>query len=70
MKKDSKKKNKEKKQSFFASVRSEIKQVRWPNKKEMAKYSFAVLTCIVILSIFFTASDVIISAVKSFLGGL
>lgn len=68
MKKDSKKK--EKKEGFFKGVVSEIKQVRWPNKKEMGKYSLAVLLCIIILSVFFTASDVVISAVKSFLGGL
>lgn len=68
MKKDSKKK--EKKEGFIKGVINEIKQVRWPNKKEMGKYSLAVLLCIIFLSIFFTLSDVIISIVKSFLGGL
>ena len=65
MKKDSKKK-----EGSFKGVKNEIKQVRWPSKKEMGKYSLAVLLCIIILSVFFTTSDVIISAVKSFLGGL
>lgn len=68
--KDVKVKQKDKKEGFFKSVRSEIKQVRWPNKKEMVKYSFAVLACIVILSIFFTLSDLIIAGVRTILEGL
>ncbi|MBR2841160.1 MAG: preprotein translocase subunit SecE [Bacilli bacterium] len=47
-----------------------MKQVRWPKKKEMVKYSFAVLLCILILSLFFVASDLLISAVRTIIGGL
>lgn len=63
-------KKEKKKKGLLKGVINEIKQVRWPSKKEMGKYSLAVLLCIIILSIFFTTSDVIISAVKSFLGGI
>ncbi|MBR3897959.1 MAG: preprotein translocase subunit SecE [Bacilli bacterium] len=69
MKKD-KKKDKKKKEGFLKSVRKEMKEVRWPNKKEMVKYSFAVLACIIVLSVFFTASDLIIAGVRTILEGL
>lgn len=58
-----------KKPNFFSNVRKEIKKVRWPKRKEMLKYSFAVLICIVILSIFFVASDLIIAAARTLVGG-
>ena len=64
------KKKKEKKELFLTKVRKEIKKVRWPKKKEMAKYSFSVLLCIVILSLFFVASDLLINAVRTVIGGL
>ena len=64
------KKKKQKKERFLTKVRKEMKKVRWPKKKEMAKYSFAVLLCIIILSIFFVASDLLITAVRTVIGGL
>ena len=64
------KKKKEKKELFLAKVRKEMKKVRWPKRKEMAKYSFAVLLCIIILSLFFVASDLLITAVRTVIGGL
>ena len=64
------KKDKKKKEGFLKSVRKEMKEVRWPNKKEMVKYSFAVLACIIVLSVFFTASDLIIAGVRTILEGL
>ena len=64
------KKDKKKKDGFLKNVRKEMKEVRWPSKKEMVKYSFAVLACIVVLSGFFTLSDLIIAAVRTVLEGL
>lgn len=64
------KKKKEKKESFLTKVRKEMKKVRWPKKKEMVKYSFAVLLCIIVLSLFFVASDLLITAVRTVIGGL
>lgn len=66
----SKKKKEAKKELFITKVIKEIKLVRWPNKKEMLKYSIATLACIIILSVFFVASDFVIAAVKSFVEGL
>ncbi len=70
MKKEKKSSKKPKKETFLKSVFNEIKQVKWASKKEMIKYSVAVLLCIIVLSIFFVLSDVIIAAIKSFVEGL
>lgn len=50
---------------FFSNVHKEMKKVRWPKKKEMLKYSFAVLVCIIVLSIFFVLSDFAIAGIKT-----
>ena len=64
------KKEKNKKESFFKKVRKEMKEVKWPSRKDMVKYSVAVLTCIIVLSVFFTLSDLIIAGVRTILEGL
>lgn len=64
------KNKKEKKESFFKKVRKEMKEVKWPSRKDMIKYSVAVLTCIIVLSVFFTLSDLIIAGVRTILEGL
>lgn len=70
MSKEKKKQKKEKKELFLTKVRKEMKKVRWPKKKEMVKYSFAVLLCIIVLSLFFVASDLLITAARTIIGGL
>lgn len=49
---------------FFANVKKEMKKVRWLTKKEMVKYSVAVLTIMIFFGMFFVASDLIIGFVK------
>lgn len=63
------KKEKKEKKKFLDGLRSEFKQVRWPKKKEMFKYSLAVLICIVVFALFFMLSDVIIAAIRTLLEG-
>ena len=58
------KKVKTKKESFFKGVRKEMKNVRWPLKKEMVKYSIATLSFIVFFALFFAACDFIIAGIK------
>jgi len=59
------KKEKEvKKESFFAGVKKEMKNVRWPLKKEMAKYSIAALSFIIFFGIYFTLINLLITAIK------
>lgn len=67
-KKDEKKKNDVKKdkkpavrkESWWAGVKQEFKNVRWPNKKEMIKYSIATITFIVFFALFFFAIEMIV----------
>lgn len=46
---------------FFKGVKKEIARVRWPNKKEMAKYSVATIIFILFFSLFFYAFDAIVA---------
>ncbi len=49
---------------FFKNVAKEMKNVRWPNKKEMALYSAATFTCIILFALYFTLIDAIIAIAK------
>lgn len=60
---------KAKKEKKISGIRSEFKKVRWPKKKEMLKYSVAVLVCIIVFALFFMLSDVIIAFVRTLLEG-
>ena len=50
---------------FLAGVKKEMGRVRWPKKKEMIKYSVAVLVCVVVFATFFVASDFIIAGIRT-----
>lgn len=64
-KKNTKNKNKEvKKESWFKGVISEFKKVRWPNKKEMVKYSIATIVFILFFALFFYIIELIIFFIK------
>lgn len=63
------KKAKNKKEKKLSGVRSEFKKVRWPKRKEMIKYSVAVLLCIVVFALFFMLSDLIIAGVQTLVEG-
>ena len=49
---------------FFKNTFKEMKNVRWPNKKEMALYSAATFACIILFGLYFTLIDAIIAVVK------
>ena len=65
-KKETTKKSSPKKEQkhFFKDVKSELKKVRWPLKKEMITYSIATLVFMAILGLFFIATDLIIAGVR------
>lgn len=46
---------------FFIGLKKEIKKIRWPEKKELLKYSIATISCVVVLGLFFTLLDFIFS---------
>ena len=63
MKKDAKK-EKVNKESLFSGVKREMKKVRWPLKKEMVKYSIAVISLVIFFALYFTLADFVIATVK------
>ncbi|KAA8995976.1 preprotein translocase subunit SecE [Paenibacillus spiritus] len=49
--------------SFFTESWTELKKVRWPNRKELTNYSLIVLGTITVVAIYFWVLDIGISAV-------
>lgn len=47
--------------SFFGEVKSELKKVRWPNRKELTTYSVVVLVTVILMAVFFWIIDLGIS---------
>ena len=58
------KSKKTEKKHFFKDVKNELKKVRWPLKKEMITYSVATLVFMLILGLFFVATDLIIAGIR------
>ncbi len=54
-----------KKESWWHGVKSEFKKVRWPNKKEMLKYSIATISFIIFFGLFFFAIEGIIFLIST-----
>ena len=50
----------------FQKIKAELKQVTWPSKKHMFKYSIATILMIIMLALFFVG----ISAIFDFLYGI
>ncbi len=46
---------------FFGDVWSELKKVRWPNRKELTTYTVVVLITVTLLAVFFYLIDLGIS---------
>ena len=53
---------------FFVSIKSEMKNVKWPTRKEMVKYSISTLLFIITFAVFFGLIDLAISGLKVWLG--
>lgn len=49
---------------FLVGVKSELKKVRWLNKKEMIENSLATIAFILIFSVFFGGLDLILAGIK------
>lgn len=52
---------------FIVGIKSEMKKVRWPNKKEMLTYSSATLLFIVVFALFFGATDFVLAFFNSWM---
>lgn len=59
--------NKEKKTGYFKNVRSEMKKVAWPEKKEVINYTTVVLVMCAIAAVAIGAMDFVFKAMFNFL---
>ncbi len=53
-----------KKDTFFGDVMAEMRLVRWPNRKEIIKYSIACLGFVLFFALFFFGIDALFALVK------
>lgn len=56
------------KKSFFESVKSELKKVKWPSKKHMVKYTISTLCFIILFALFFFGIESIFAFIKGLIG--
>ena len=54
---------------FLKEVKSEMKKVRFPNKKEMITYSIAIILLIIFFALYFGLLDLIIAGIKTLVRG-
>ena len=62
--KKEKKKTVSTKNGLFSGVRSEMAKVKWPNKKDMVKYSIATIVFVIFFAIFFYCIDLLLALLK------
>ncbi|WP_053070506.1 preprotein translocase subunit SecE [Alkalihalobacillus pseudalcaliphilus] len=55
--------------NFFGGVVREMKRVSWPSRKELTRYTVVVIVTVIIMSLFFWAVDLGISAIVERLVG-
>ena len=55
---------KEVKQGFFKGVKLELSKVKWPDAKEIVKYTVATLAFCVVLGLFFEGLNVLSTLIK------
>ena len=63
-KKTNDKKSKVKKESYIKGVKKELKLVKWPDAKEIIKYTIATIVFCIILVAFFELLNVILAYIK------
>ena len=50
---------------FFSEVKKELSKVKWPNKKDMIKYSIATISFVIFFAAFFYLIDFTVAFIKS-----
>jgi len=55
----------EKVRAFLNGVKKEVERVRWPDKKNMFKYSMATVFSIIFFAVFFYIIDVVVALIKT-----
>lgn len=54
--------------TFIIGVKKEMGKVRWPNKKELVKYSIATLSFILFFGLFFAVTGVMVTFLTRLVG--
>ena len=50
---------------FLSEVRKELSKVKWPNRKDMVKYSIATISFVIFFAAFFYLIDLGVAFIKS-----
>ena len=50
---------------FFSEVKKELNKVKWPNRKDMIKYSIATISFVIFFAGFFYLIDLSVALIKS-----
>ncbi len=58
------KKATKKKESFFKAVKKELAKVKWPKASEVVKYTIATVVLILIVVLFFSLLNLLLSFIK------
>jgi preprotein translocase subunit SecE len=53
---------------YFREVRSELRKVAWPNRKELLTYTGVVVVAVIFVAIYIEVVDVIVSELLTLLG--
>ncbi len=64
MAKKKEKKDKKKKEGFLKGIKTELKKVTWPSKKDIIKYSVATLVFCIVIMLFFQLLNLGLSVIK------
>ena len=51
--------------NFFSEVKKELGKVKWPNKKDMVKYSIATICFVIFFAGFFYLIDLMVAFIKT-----
>ena len=51
--------------NFLDEVKKELKKVRWPNRKEMVKYSIATISFVIFFAVFFYLIDLAVAFIRT-----
>ena len=60
--------NKEEKKGYIKEVKSEMKKIKWPTKKEMIKYTISTLVFVVAFALYFFGIESLFAFVKGLIG--
>ena len=51
--------------NFLSEVKKELGKVKWPNRKDMVKYSIATISFVIFFAVFFYIIDLGVAFIKT-----